>query len=242
MPKSKKPGLALVPPAARAMSPAKQDEQILSAHAVASFVDALGGRERFTTILSTGSDDPDVEVVLNYLLDPKFADFSLVKICALARLSVADLFKAFAKATELRNRVQAASQIDSELPKIVADLLRRAQPHEEECSSCLGQKTVPAAKAGQPDVPCLTCRGRGTLKVTPSLDHQKLVLELADLLKKGGGISVQQNNIAASVGGRPTAGLLERMQQVVSDTLYGHAAEPAIDAVPVPPEAPDPSA
>ena len=49
----------LVPPAARASSPARQEEQQLSATAVAVFEQTLGGRARLTEILSVGAASPE---------------------------------------------------------------------------------------------------------------------------------------------------------------------------------------
>jgi hypothetical protein len=64
--------------------------------------------------------------------------------------------------------------------------------------------------------------------VIPDLNRQQVVLELAELLKKGGGLSISQNTVvAAPVASR--GGSFELLQQAVSDALYSRAA-PLVEA------------
>ena len=233
-----KKGLALVPAAARGMArtDAQQEALTLSAGAVKVFEDTLGGRERLAAILATGASDPAVEKVLNYLLDPAYAAMALPRLCSLAGLSVADLFVAFQKAALIRGQIAAASQIEQHLGAIMADLLRRAQPHDAPCTACGTTGTyVPEPSKKQPNPspePCRACGGKGQVHVLPDLERQKLVFELADLLKKGGGFSISQQMLVATAPAAQS-GALEQLQQVVSEALYGGGTTASAAAAPV---------
>lgn len=232
---AKKPDLRMVPAAARASSPARRETQLLDVEAIRVFEQALGGREALTAVLATGADDPAVEQVLVLLLDPTTAAAPLPKLCALAGLTVADLFKAFHKASLMRGQIRVAAQLEAQLPGVIADLLRRAQPYDEPCTACGATGTTtpePTRKVPNPAPgPCGACGGKGQIHVLPDLERQKVVLDLAELLKKGSGISVSQNVINAPAPASGGLGSLEQLQQVVSDALYKSPTErPTVEA------------
>ena len=91
--------------------------------------------------------------------------------------------------------------------------MTRAAPQRQVCPKCLG-----TSAAGQG--PCPLCQDSGYVQSEPELDRQKLALELGQLIEKKGGLIVQQNNLAATLGGT-APGSLEQLQQAVGDLLFG---------------------
>jgi len=216
-------------------------EARLSDQAVDLFARMIGGREKFAAILAVADDAPDVAKVNDLLLDPRYATYGLRRICAMAGLSVADLFAAYKKAVIVEAHIRAAPVIAEKLIGVVEDLMTRAQPHYLPCDVCRGSgRVVPPPTKDQPSpapVACTACTNGQQLHL-PDLDRQKLALEIAELIKPrvGSGVVFNQANIlppADRSAGAP--GALEQLQQAVSEVLFsGRPAapvpEPPIDA------------
>lgn len=229
---------ALVPAAALAgAAPAEWLERASANRAVETFVKLTGGRDALVETLELAGSSPDVQKVLELLADPRYERMSLARICSLAGLTVADFFAAFRTARLQRAQIEAIELVARGLAPVVADVMRRAAPYELTCPACHGTGTV--AKGDEPSVPCETCHGIGSSTQEPDLDRQKLALELADLLKKGGGLTISQTNqtVAYGVGGGGAGlGTLERVQQAVSGLRAG--APLVFDVDPMPDGAP----
>lgn len=204
-------------------------EADLSSAAVDAFTVAIGGRQGLLDALVVASGTPDVDKVTNLLIDPRYGGWTLRRICALAGLSVADLFRAYQKALVVRAHLQATRIVTEQLTHVVDDIMRRNQPHDETCELCDGTGTYtpnPTKKVPNPEPQsCVRCRGKGLIVVKPDLDRQKVALELGQLIQRQGGINVQQNNLTLPAGtSSPTApGALEQLQQAVHETLYPRA-------------------
>jgi hypothetical protein len=239
---------ALVPAAARGSTVLTETEQELSSQAIDTFTKALGGREALIDALAVANESPDVEKIVNLLLDPRFESFSLRRLCAQAGLTVADLFAAYKKAAIARAHLQAVPLIAQKLIGVVDDVMTRAQPYEIPCTQCGGVgKVTPEPTKDQPNPepqPCEPCRGGGVLLALPDLDRQKLALELGQLVTKGGGFALQvnQQNLNLPAAGSSAPGALEQLQQAVGDLLFssatgGVAGEPdaTIEAEVLPP-------
>ena len=200
-------------------------EQSLSNAAIDAFTVALGGREALTETLEIAGGTPEVDRILLLLMDSRYATWSLRKLCTLAGLTIADLFAAYKSALIVKAHVEATKVVTDHLVTVVDDIMRRSQPHEVACDTCtgLGQVTPePTKKQPTPSpVPCLTCRGTGRQLRQPDLDRQKVALELGQLLTKGGGINLTQNQ--ATFVGQPAStvgsGALDALQQVVGEIL-----------------------
>jgi hypothetical protein len=211
------------------------DEQALSNDAIATFEAVLGGRDALAEALAVAESAPEVDKVSALLLDARYDTYSLRRICAMAGLTIADLFAAYKKATLIRAHLQLAPIIASRLVGIVQDLFTRAQPHYLPCGTCRGAKSItpdPTPKNPTPaPEPCAACQATGQILHLPELDRQKLALEIAEVIKPKGGFTFNQANIlqpGASGGGSITApGALEQMQQAVSSVLYADRAHPA---------------
>jgi hypothetical protein len=217
---------ALLPAAARAPEPLTVVEATLNEQAIEVFTKAVGGRDQLAEVLSVAGTSPDVEKIALYLLDPRYAHFSLRRLCTLTGITVADLFTAYRKALIARAHITATQIIASRLPPIVEDVMTRAAPQKVICPKCLG-----TSAAGQG--PCVLCNDTGIIQSEPDLDRQKLALELGQLVEKKGGILMQQNTIAAASLASTNSGALEQLHQAVGDLLYSpsrrRASAPVVD-------------
>jgi hypothetical protein len=204
---------ALLPAAARTPEPLTVVEATLNEQAIEVFTKAVGGRDQLAEVLSVAGTSPDVEKIALYLLDPRYAHFSLRRLCTLTGITVADLKTAYRKALIARAHITATQIIASRLPPIVEDVMTRAAPQKVICPKCLG-----TSAAGQG--PCVLCNDTGIIQSEPDLDRQKLALELGQLVEKKGGILMQQNTIAAASLASTNSGALEQLHQAVGDLLY----------------------
>lgn len=219
-------------------------EADLSGAAIDQFAVALGGRQAVLDTLAIGSAAPEIDRITRLLEDPRYAGWSLRKICGLAGITVADLFGAFRKATLIKAHLEATTKVAASLVAVVEDVMQRSRPQQLTCPTCLGTTSYtpePTKKDPQPEPRvCPTCRRSaipGTIVELPDLDRQKVALELGQLLQSRSGISIQQNTLAVGASGgspAPTGtapGSLEALQQAVHTLLYPRAA--VADAAPV---------
>jgi hypothetical protein len=192
-----------------------ETEVVLSGAAVDAFVHALGGRSQLVTILLIGSGDPLVDRIISLLDDPTYAGWSLRRICGHAGLTVADFLKAYQRAMLARGEIAATKIIADRIGEVVEDVMRRAAPHDGPCTCA-----TPPLQA------CAACHGTGTRKILPDLDRQKVALELAKLLIRGGPL-VQQNTLVAAGGSATVAhGSLADLSAAVASVLKPRRALP----------------
>lgn len=221
----------------------------LAAEPINAFEQALGGRGELLATLSLDSS-PEIKELLALLLDPEYDTKSLGFLANAVGISLTDLLRAFRNGVLAKAHILSSQRIAEKLPEVVADVMKRAAPYEEPCDACdaTGLMTVkPTKKVQNPDpaqISCTICRGKGNVIRLPELDRQRLALEIGELIKspKGGPTVLQQFNLgnnAAPSAGDPQAGALEKMQQAVTDILYGSRGS-VIDLVPLPAEDPAP--
>lgn len=172
-----------MPAAARVDRPLDDLEAVLNADAIEAFAKAVGGRAELADTLAVAGRGSEIERITTLLLDPRYAAWSLGRLCTLVGLTVADLFASYRKAMILRAGIEASHIIARKLPPIVTDVMDKALSD-------------------------------------PTVERHKLALELGQLLEKKGGLVVQQNNLAANLGGT-APGALEQLQQAVGDLLFG---------------------
>jgi hypothetical protein len=221
---------ALVPAAARSDALGGV-EAVLNADAIEVFAKAVGGRDQLADTLAIAGHGSEIERITTLLLDPRYASWSLARLCTMVGLTVADLFASYRKANIARAHVEASHIIAQKLPPVVLDVMTRATPQRRLCGACLG-----ASADGQG--PCRVCDSTGYVQSEPDLDRQKLALELGQLLEKKGGLIVQQNNLAATLGAT-AAGSLEQLQQAVGDLLFGERHPTPPDVIIEAPTRPD---
>lgn len=185
----------------------------------------LGGRGELIGILSMAPLNPDLQYVLGLLGDPQHQSKSLAQICAIGNILPGDLLKHLSSAALLKGKVLASAEIGRGIQAVAKDVMQRAAPYEAACHTCLGVGKVtadptPAIQNPSPQ-PCQVCNGTGRLLYTPDLERQKLAVELAQLVQKGGGINIAQiNNGAGAQGEGGRTGLLEDLQKATDRILY----------------------
>jgi hypothetical protein len=211
----------------------------------------LGGRQSLLALLALAPLTPDLRYVLGLLGDPAHDHRSLASICADGNLLPGDLLKHLGAAALHRGQVLARQRIGDSIPAVVEDVMRRAAPYEEACGTCMvdgvatGRVTPDPTPADPNPLPqiCPECKGSLKILYLPSLDRQRVAIDLAHLVERGGGISITNQNLnlgAAASGGQ---GALEQLQTLTDQILYGEAIEaevlpePAASTPVDPPEA-----
>lgn len=243
----KSSGLKLLPAhTARAAAVAQRRENAaaesaLTARAAEAFIKQLGGRTYCGELLAVAAESAEgreagpLETLSMLLLDPGYDRMSLADLCEQAGLTLRDLFRAHRGATLVRAQILSTERIAAKLPEVVEDVMRRAAPHTTSCGKCKGTGSISPEGPDAAPAPCPACGASGSIAVDPELDRQKLALELGDLLKKGGGISLTQQNLNVNGGGgiHGGAGSYERYQQALMSALstpLPPAPSPIVDA------------
>lgn len=205
---------ALVQAAARPPEILTVEEDSLASQAIDTFCREVGGRAVLTEVLAIADSAPEVERIVSLLLDPKFERYTLRRLCKLAGLTVADLFRAYKKALVVRAHLQATRTIVAKLPAVVEDVMARAIPTAVVCPACGND---PKKRKS-----CTVCQQTGATLSEPDLDRQKLALELGHLTEKRGGLFIQQNQqvVSAHSLSAPGGGALEQLQQAVGELLF----------------------
>lgn len=185
----------------------------------------LGGRQQVVGMLALAPLTPDLRQVLLLLGDPDKASCSLAEICALKNVLPGDLIRHLTSAALLRGKVQAAQHIGQGIGKVAQDIMERAAPREDTCSYCQGCGTIipPQTSANMNPEPeqCTVCRGSGRLRYPADPEAQKLAVEMAQLLPKGGGLNIMQVNAPGGGGDKGGGGALDAVLRMSDQVLYG---------------------
>lgn len=130
---------------------------------------------------------------------------------------------------------QTQEIIDKHRPKVVESAMKAAQTKKRKCSACAGtgKITTPAvAEVGKEIKPpaaveCFSCHGDGKITVLP--DHERAItaLEIAGVLKKGGGVAVVVNN---SNNSAPEWRSSSDFRKETDKLMYGDTGPAVVDA------------
>jgi len=192
----------------------------------------LGGRTQLVGMLTLAPLTPDLRYVLGMLGDPNQRTASLAEICARGNILPGDLLRHLASAVMLKGKLKASQKIAAGIAAVTEDVMRRAAPYEAPCNGgCQGTGTItpeptPAAPNPSPG-PCEVCQGTGRLIYSPDLERQKLAIDMAQLLPKGGiqiGLQQTVNQAGSSSGG----GAFEKFQEATDRVLYGSGEQPPV--------------
>jgi len=179
---------------------------------LATFEQEVGGRAVLVEILAHGPHDEDVDYLWSLLADPEGQDRTLAKLCIDGGVKPQRLIQLIREGEMAKAHMRSLRKVARLLPDVAEDTMRRALPRKMKCPQCFGK-----------DLQCGACDGTGKVEKEPSLQRQKLALEVGGLLKKSPGVVVQQNQFQAM----QVQGLREF--QVKSDRAL-YAAEETVDA------------
>lgn len=117
---------ALVPAGARMDTALDDTEAVLNADAIEMFAKAVGGRDKLADTLAVAGAGSEVERVTTLLLDPRYHQWSLARVCQTAGITVAELFAYYRKALMARAHIEASHIIAAKLPPVVTDVMDKA--------------------------------------------------------------------------------------------------------------------
>lgn len=193
------------------------------------FEQQLGGREVLFEILSQAEPDDHLNILLGLLGDPRNRSLGLARLCRQANFHVGEVFARFERTLQMRARVLARLPIAEKLPEVAKDAMRRALTHKALCPECGGKrKYFRKDKEGYiTQIDCPVCE-EGWVNQEPSLDQQKLALELGELLQKTG-LTIQNQQIQdnSKTVNLSMGGTLARLQQTAAEVAFApEATEP----------------
>lgn len=160
-----------------------------------TFEEEIGGREVLVDNLSLLSLDKKQKHFLYLLCDPKMEHQPLSSVARAAGVSSTAILDLFVEASKHKSQALALGLVANSTPRVIKDIVQKSVDAKVECPECFG-----IAIEG---LECSRCHGRGKILRESSIDHQKLVLETAGILKKGPGVAVQVNQ---NVGGTMQSG------------------------------------
>lgn len=199
------------------------------ATSLATFEQAIGGRQVLLSALLFCRKTQDLEYLVGLLTDPLHKDKSLGQICRVGGVYPGELLHYFHQAQMTEAILRAQRPIAHYLPQVTEDVMRRALPYEEDCQRCLGAKVI---GEGDDRRECPDCHGVGLIRVEPDLERQKVALQLGGFLKRDPLIKTTNVQLPASPGG-DQPGTLEQIQFAMSRILSRVVPPPVIEATPL---------
>lgn len=195
-----------------------------------------GGRQALAEALAVASVSDKHDYVAGLIADPEHDRLSLAEVCALGKVKLPALLKAFEESLLVVARMKAAKKIAASLPTVAGDVMERAVAHTQVCWLCHGYRWLTpelpegyelqdGEKAPQPTI-CPECNGIGQLRHVPSDKGQELALKLGGLIIDKPQIQITNNQQNLNMGGADP-GALDRLIQMTDQTLYRGAREAA---------------
>lgn len=183
---------------------------------------ASGGRQSLVAALTAGADTDDdgLSYVIRLIADPRMDARSLRDICRAGRVSMGELIEAYKRGVYAAMQVQVMATIATQTPAVVKDVFDRSVAHYVPCEACSATGTITSlSKPDDPPKPCTACGATGQQLVQPTLDRQKVALELSGVLgKKGPLVSITQR--AVNVSDSSAAGF-SKLIAATDKLLYG---------------------
>jgi hypothetical protein len=179
--------------------------------ALEQYEDILGGRDGVIDLLSLSALDKKEQHFLRLLCDPIRKDDSINTIAREAGIPPQQIMDLFRSAPFAKAHMLAQAKMAEALPAVADDIASKSVDMEVECPACRGEAA--------PGFFCPQCQGRGTIMRPSDLDRQKLLLESTGMLKKSGGIQVNQN-VNTNVGIMNPAGFFSKAIKASDDAAY----------------------
>lgn len=180
---------------------------------------SMGGRAGVVDALLLADLSPKQQHFLALLMDPRRERDSMATICADAAVSPRELLDLFRSASFAKAHAIALNYVAEKSLDVAKDVVGKSIDQHIECPECRGVKVEGST--------CPKCKGKGTIFRESDVDRQKMALEVAGLLKKGGGvnIAVQQNN--SSVSSSPS--IFSKVVKQSDEIAYDVKREDIID-------------
>ena len=191
------------------------------AQAISSFEKAVGGRDSLIAAMYANPDLNDNQrYLIDLLSDPARAETPIGEICHSASVHIGDVLQLFKSGRFARAQVEAIDKLAEKLPAIAEDFASRAVEREATCSACNGTRETidPDGKV----TVCSFCRGTGLVTLVPTLERQRLALELGGLgprKDKGAGVNIGIFN-ATTKEARVTSEDLRNLRESSDKLLY----------------------
>lgn len=179
-----------------------------AAKGLGKFETAVGGRTQIAARIAANSLSLEQEAFVALLLDPGRSGDSVVTLAIDAGITPEDVLKLYQKGAIAEANAIATAQIADSLPTVTREVLANAIETRQVCV-CL--------KAGIAHPKCRRCHGTGLWVKDASAEQQKMVWENAGLLKKSGGININQNTAVGVVSG---GGFMDRFVRSTDATAY----------------------
>ena len=166
------------------------------ARAISSFEKSVGGREALVAAMYANPDlDDDQRYLVELLSDPDRAKTPIGEVCYSAGVHIGHVLQLFKSGRFARAQVEAIDKIAERLPAVAEDFVSRAVPREVSCSVCdgTGETIVTSGDAVGEVIDCAICQATGRVTREPSLDYQKLALDLGGISphrEKGAGVNI----------------------------------------------------
>lgn len=203
----------------------------LAVKAFDSIEEAIGGRDAVVGALAAGDLTEDQSYLFGLIADPRNDTRSLASICAKANYTLGQLLQLFKDAKLARAQIEAIVRATEGIPQVAEDTVKLAQIREESCLSCEGTGKIKTEieadddnEASSLETPCDSCFGKGTHTHLPSVERQKLALEIGGLYHRAGGVQIANVFPSAPVpnelGGRITPDYLRDMRMGTDRLLY----------------------
>jgi len=159
---------------------------VLVERCLADFEREVGGRAVLVELLAHGPHDEEVDYLWSLLADPTAQERSLAKLCLDGGIKPQRMIQLIREGEMAKAHTRSLRKVARMLPDVTEDAMRRALPRKVKCPECFGKNAA-----------CGACDGTGRVEKEPSLQRQKLALELGGLTQKSPGIVVQQNQFTA---------------------------------------------
>ena len=197
--------------------------------ALDSLEEASGGRMKMVETLSLSLLTQEQELLAGMIADPRNDAKSLARICSMASVSVSRFLTMLGEVKMSKAVLEAQDKVAALLPEVAGDLMSRAVIHTVECSNCAGKGTIVLASRGrskgegtppptEDELTCPNCRGAGAITIQPDLERQKIALEMAGLLKRGGGVNVA---VGVSAGITPALVSTSTFRGATDNLMFG---------------------
>lgn len=200
--------------------------------------DPAAGAQRFMALLAVAAvSDDRLDQLLAAALDPSTAGYTCGELVMAVGFRPGEILKIVKEAALAVGQAKSLEVLARSLPAIAADVATRAQVHYLPCGACDATGWItPKATKDDPEPkaePCRACHQKGQIRMEADPARQELAFDLARMLPKGAGTSIQVNQQNNTVNGGPgSESLFAAMVRASAEILHRGTAAPAQSSAP----------